>query len=333
MQNKVYIIIPVFNRLKFTKKCLTSLAKQKYKSFEVILVDDGSTDGTEEYFRKTHPSWSLIRGTGNWWWTRSMFEGVNLALKRAKKGDFILTMNNDCYSKSNYLSQIVKVSQENKRAIVGSLILDAEKPSKVHDAGVRIEWETGAIYSVANTVTDKASFYKQRKIIDKIDTLPGKGTLIPVEIFSKIGNFNYKRLPHYIGDYEFFCRAKKRGLKLLVGTKARLYNFTKQTGFSHATSRVDYKTATHLLLGRKSKLNIIDHLNFILLCCPKKHMFFNFRLVLWKVILHLLRLFPFYYIGPAIAKTRLYGHNFPILMRQSYPRVKKYKKKYNSKLS
>jgi GT2 family glycosyltransferase len=326
---KVFIVIPVHNRLKYTKKCLVSLSRQNYKNFTVVLVDDGSTDKTKKYYKKHFPHWKIIKGTGNWWWTRSMYEGVKYSISNSSKGDFILTMNNDCFSKSNYLSQIVKASTNNNRAIVGSLILDAETPSKVIGAGVRINWKKGLVYGVAKTVTDKASFYSKREIINRLDTLPGKGTLVPIEVFNKIGNFNYIRLPHYVSDYEFFCKAKKSDFSLIVSTKSKLYNFSKQTGSSHVRKkRASYKEITHLFFGRKSKLNIFDHINFILLCCPNKYKPINFYLVFNKILTYSLRLFPFYHIVFFINvyksikfRLRLFVHNVPILVNQTSYRL------------
>lgn len=329
MKNKVFVIIPVHNRLEVTKKCLRSLGRQAYKPFEVILVDDGSTDGTSSFFAKRYPQWKTIKGTGNWWWTKSMHEGVKGALKTTKKGDFILAMNNDCFFKRNYLSNIVKTSANNKRAIVGSLILDAEKPTKVFDAGVRINWKNSLIYGVANMISDNIKFYSKRTIINKIDTLPGKGTLIPVEVFNKVGNFNYKRLPHYIGDYEFFCRAKKAGFKLIVSTKARLYNFVKRTGSSHISkSTAGYREVIHLMFGRKSKLNIIDHVNFLLLCCPPKYLPANLTEVVKKITNYALKTYPLHYILDVLhvikllkAKIKLALYVISLYIKQSIPRI------------
>jgi GT2 family glycosyltransferase len=321
--NKIFVIIPVKDRIRFTKQCLSSLENQNYNNYHVILVDDGSTDGTAKYFDNKYPHWTRIQGTGDWWWTKSMYEGVKQGLSESHKGDFILTMNNDCYFKNNYLSRIVKASVENRRAIVGSLILDAELPSRVIDGGVRINWKNGSVYGVANVVANKASFFKKRVIIDKLDTLPGKGSLVPVEVLKQIGNFNYKRLPHYVGDYEFFCRAKKSGFNLIVSTKSKLYNFVKQTGSSHIRKkRAGYKEITHLFFGRKSKLNIFDHINFILLCCPTKYKLRNFYLVYTKILTYSLRVFPFYYFPPIISFTKIAIHNIPIYFRQTIERVR-----------
>ena len=309
--HEVFVILPVHNRLEYTKKCLTSFEKQTYKNFEVIVVDDGSTDGTAEYMKEKY-LWTLIPGNGNWWWTKSINKGVKEALKRAREGDFVLTMNNDCFVKSDYLTNIVKASQENKRAIVGSLILDADDPNHVVDAGVKIVWQKNLIYGVADKIAKNAQFYRDRGIIKDIDTLPGKGTLIPVEVFEKIGNFNYQRLPHYIADYEFFCRAKRNGIKLIVSNKARNYNFAKQTGSDHLVGRTaSYKEVFNLLFGRRSKLNVIDYTNFLLLACPKKYLFKNLGRTFGKFTSYVSMLYPLYYPY----KIRLWMHNARIIIQ------------------
>ena len=305
---KVFVVLPVHNRLSYTKKCLNSFAKQKYKNFELVLVDDGSRDNTSTFFKKKYPQWKLIRGDGNWWWTKSMYEGVNESLKTAKPDDFVLSMNNDCYFNSNYLRNIVKASLESNRAIIGSLILDADKPTRVVDAGVKIVWEQGLIYGVAEKISDKLRFYQDRENIKDIDTLPGKGTLIPIEVFKRVGNFNYKRLPHYIGDYEFFCRAKEKGFNLVVNSKARLYNFAKNTGVSHYPgAKLNYREVYQSLFGRKSKQNIIDVVNFTLLTAPKKHIPKNLLILINKLAASI----PIFY------KIRLLLHNIPIYFRQN----------------
>ena len=94
---KIFVVIPVFNNLSLTKKCLGSFASQKYKDFEVIVVDSHSSDQTVPYIRKRYPNYEIVNGESSWWWTKSMYVGVQKALESAKENDFILTMNNDCY--------------------------------------------------------------------------------------------------------------------------------------------------------------------------------------------------------------------------------------------
>lgn len=299
--NKVYIVLAVRNRLAFTKKCLKSLETQTYKNFEVVIVNHGSTDNTHKFIEKKYPKWKLITGQDSWWWTRAMYEGIEYSIKKSNKGDYILTINNDCTFDKNYIKNIVDTSNKNKRAITGSLVVDADNKSKVIEAGVKINWKESKIYGLSDTISDKLGYYKKVDKIKDIDTLPGKGALVPIEVFKKIGNFNYNRLPHYIADYEFFCRAKKRNFDLIVSTNSIVYNFTKETGTTHLQgSRSSYLKVINLLFNRKSKLNIIDYFNFILLCCPKKYLFINTIRIISRLFFYLLNLFPFYYISEVI---------------------------------
>lgn len=306
---KVFVIIPVYNRLEYTKICLNSLDKQTYRNFEIILIDDGSKDNTYGFVKKNYPQIKIIKGNGRWWWTKSVHMGVKEAYKTAESEDYILTMNNDCYFNANYLKNAINASSENQRSIVGSIILNAHKHGEVIDAGVKINWKYSLIYGIADKISNDLKFYADRKIINDLDTLPGKGTIIPIEVFNKIGNFNYFMLPHYIGDYEFFCRAKRKGFNLQVNSNVRLYNFSEQTGESvKIETKQNFNQILHLLFGRNSKNNIIDYINFVVLCCPQDYLLKNLVDAIKR---------PANYV-PFIHKIRLFFHNFPIYLRQNW---------------
>ena len=58
----IYIVIPVFNRWKYTQACIESLNKQTYKDFKIVIVDDGSSDGTSENIYDLYPNVHVIKG-------------------------------------------------------------------------------------------------------------------------------------------------------------------------------------------------------------------------------------------------------------------------------
>src|SRR5689334_5789037 len=105
MKNKIFIVLPVFNRLQYTKRCLSTIFKQSYKNFTLVLIDDGSNDKTSEYVRRKFPQTVIINGDGNWWWTKSMAMGVKYALQNGKTNDYVLEMNNDLFFGKDYLNQ------------------------------------------------------------------------------------------------------------------------------------------------------------------------------------------------------------------------------------
>jgi GT2 family glycosyltransferase len=85
----IFIVIPVHNRKHFTRACLLSIRKQTLPNFKVIVVDDGSTDGTGEMIEEGFPDVILLKGDDNLWWTGDTNIGVEYALEQADHDDYI----------------------------------------------------------------------------------------------------------------------------------------------------------------------------------------------------------------------------------------------------
>ncbi len=295
---KVFVVIPVFNRLKYTKECLDSVFEQKYKNFKVILIDSASTDGTLSYVRRKYPKVTIIEGRSDWWWTRATCEGIKKALREAKASDYILALNNDCFVDPSYLNRILATARNNKDSIVGSLCVEAKNRNSVVEAGIKLDWKKGQVIPLTQKYGTDRKKYRGAGLITNSDALPGKGTLIPARVILKLGGFNYRRLPHYLADYEFTNRAKKKGYKLIVDPKAVVYHHWEATGngFSLSRNRYSYKEAYELVFGRKSMNNLIDWINFVLLVCPPSLHRHNFKLLLARLFTGLGTLSPFYYV-------------------------------------
>jgi len=161
------------------------------------------------------------------------------------------------------------------RSLIGSVIRDVNS-HKIIDAAINLDWSTG-------------KFSQNLKIQGQsyIDSgvLTTKGTIYPVSIFTTIGNFNYLRLPHYLSDYEFACRARRNGYQLLIATKSVVMNDSTRTGQGdRITSIPGIINILKLAFSRKSKQNVIDHFNFISLCCPPKYVAKNYLILITKLI-------------------------------------------------
>jgi GT2 family glycosyltransferase len=256
----VYILIPVHNRIEKTLSCIGCFLKQKFNDFKIIIVDDGSTDGTEKILRAKYPEIIILKGDGNLWWTGAMYKGVKYILSRAKNCDFILSINNDVLFNENYLEILHRTSLRFGRAIVGSLCKNVDKKESIIDPGVKIKWNPFKIY--------KIGYDKKKKENLDIDTLTGRGTLIPIEVFKKIGNYNKKKLPHYAADHEFIWRAKRAGFNLVLSYKAIVYTDMKSNIFRSNDAIYSYKKYFEKISSIKSPLNIKTQIMFVCLGCP-----------------------------------------------------------------
>ncbi|GAB3811541.1 hypothetical protein GCM10028895_01770 [Pontibacter rugosus] len=115
----IYIVIPVFNRKNFTRECLKSLEAQTNKEFKVVVVDDGSTDGTAEMLRDEFPQVDVLFGDGGLFWTASVNLGIQHALKSG--ADYVMTLNNDLEVSTDFIAQTYKWIKEKPEAIIGAL--------------------------------------------------------------------------------------------------------------------------------------------------------------------------------------------------------------------
>ncbi|MFZ2202397.1 MAG: glycosyltransferase family 2 protein [Microgenomates group bacterium] len=306
MSVKVFVVIPVFNRLNFSRHCLRDISRQTYKDIETIVIDDGSTDKTFKYIRRHHPQTHVIRGDGNWWWSRSVHEGIEYALAGAGSNDFILLLNNDCFFGSDYIKRLMATADKFPKAVIGSFCVTISKPVRVVEAGIRIDWPNGVVYSVAETISTDPLDYSDIEVVDQLDALPGKGTLFPVKLIRKMGSVNYQRLPHYLADYEFSNRAKKFGYGLLVDVKAVVRHDWEATGYKtdSNSSRLGYKEALRLLFDRKSMNNIIDWLNFVFIVCPEKYLKVNLYTTSRRLTNGLTRVYPLILFRNTIPEIR-----------------------------
>ena len=108
----VSVIIPAHNRVKYIDETVRSVLDQSYSAYELIVVDDGSSDGTSEYLRNEHPEFTVLAGDGNLWWTGATNLGVRYALQYARKDDRILTLNNDTVLPRTYLETMISLSRQ-----------------------------------------------------------------------------------------------------------------------------------------------------------------------------------------------------------------------------
>jgi len=262
----IFIVIPVHNRKHFTRECLFSLRKQTFKNFKVIVVDDGSTDETGKMIEKEFSDVILLKGDGNLWWTGATNLGVEYALSQANQDDYILTLNDDTIVRPDYLQILLDSSQNHTNSLIGSISISSLDESTVVDAGVRINWLTAKYTNLADG-GGYNDILREGSLIQKVDVLPGRGTLIPIEVFQKIGLYNFKRLPHYGADYEFSRRANMNGYKLLINYEAVVTSNVKMTGLNNSVNKLGWSDLIRSFFSIRSANNLTQRWRFARLCC------------------------------------------------------------------
>jgi GT2 family glycosyltransferase len=258
----VYAVIPVFNRRSFTLACLGYLRQQTYHPLRVTVADGGSTDGTVEILRREYPDVVVLEEGRPVWWSGAMRLGIDWALANSRHPeDMLLMMNNDTQISPSYIETLVRVSRETGAA-VGALIVDSREPTRILDAGEFIDWRE-------YTFPVKTTIEPGETRCDRVDVLPGRGSLIPLRMIRAAGNVDDRRFPHYVADYEFFSRLRRHGFRLVVTYEARIAAHVGDTGLTPVRGDTTLRRMWSLLFSRRSMCNVIDHWRFIGCCAPQ----------------------------------------------------------------
>lgn len=232
---KVAILIPIFNGLYFTKKALEGIFIQLEKlddnsvGFQVIVIDDGSSDGSGDWIRANYPQVQITEGDGNLWWSGSINKGAKFAFND-KEITHVLWWNNDIVPAKDYfknLSEIIKKSEE--KLIAGSKIYMAETPDEIWAMGGEFDPVKGKKEMLAFHVKDSPQY---QSVID-VHWLPGMGTLVPKKAFDEIGFLDDVNFPQYHGDSDYTYRAFRNGFKIKVFPQLKIYNTTGNTGMKY----------------------------------------------------------------------------------------------------
>jgi GT2 family glycosyltransferase len=257
----VFVVIPVFNRLLFTRECIRALKTQTYQSIRIIVADGGSTDGTPTAVNEEFPDVKVLTSDRELWWTGSMSMGIDYVLRAHNQSTgFVLMMNNDTLVPDDYVERLVHASLIHDAA-VGGLIVDSRDPSCILDAGEYIDWPTYSFPVKTNIKLDES-------FCDDVDVLPGRGSLVPISMIRVAGNVDDVRFPHYLADYEFFSRLRSKGFRLGVAYDARILAHIEETGIVATTGVTSFRAVWREYFSRRSMNNLQDHWRFVSLHAP-----------------------------------------------------------------
>ena len=208
---KISVIIVNYNGKKLLEKCLESLFKTDYNNFEVILVDNNSTDGSMEFVTKNYPKIIVIKLDSN----KGFAEPNNIGAKIAK-GEYLLFLNNDTVTTTNFISEMVKVLEKDEKiAICQSLLL---KPDGNIDSSGDFIDKMGIVYN-SKTKTDE---------IKEISSARGACMLIRKKIFDKLGGFDEKFFFSF-EDVDLGWRSWILGYKVVIVPNSIVYHSAGKT--------------------------------------------------------------------------------------------------------
>jgi len=221
----IYVVIPVHNRKDITARLLETLTCQSSSDYRIIVIDDGSTDGTSQMIRSRFPNVILLHGDGNLWWTGATNLGLSYIIEDSGENDYAMLLNDDLVVKDNFIECAERLTKQYPDTLIQAVEIDADNPDVILNGGWKINWLT-ASFSQINR--GKHIFDFGPEYFEEVSTQTGRGTLIPVSVIRKVGLYNASHYPQ-CGDFEFPVRANTKGYRLMMHYALKIYSFSDAT--------------------------------------------------------------------------------------------------------
>lgn len=156
---KVSIQIVTWNSMRYIMDCLESLMKQTFRDFSILIIDNGSDDGTVEFIRSQYPTVSVLQNFRNLGFSKANNQGIQLA-----SGEYVLVMNPDVILTDDFLQNLVFFADQHPEG--GSF---GGKVLKLFSEAIDKQDESGLREVVKSDVVDATGLqiFKSRKIVNR----------------------------------------------------------------------------------------------------------------------------------------------------------------------
>jgi len=267
----VSAIIPTLNRKEDLIKCIKSLKNNTYKKIEIIVSDNGSTDGTEKTIKKLFPEVILLRSEFN----LGSPKALNKCIKKAK-GEFILRLDNDVILKKDCIKKMIDVlKNKNKAGAISALYFYTQTPNILRSSGSKVNMITGK-----TTIFDRDEEYDGRfdnKIIER-PIVSGCTMLAKRALYDEIGLFDESYFLSY-DETDWCTRLLKKGYKNYMVGSTKVYHKKGKPCLKEDPFRVYLGNRSKVLFMKKnSGARFLFFLPYLLIFLyPAKVLIFLFK--------------------------------------------------------
>jgi len=251
---RIYILFPVHDRLTTIKRFIECLLAQTFTNYQLILIDDGSTDRSAEYVRTKIKDLIVLTGRGDWWWGGSLHQGYYwLKKNNVSADDLVLMINNDTEFRPDFLQKAVETLSTDQKTLLLPKVY-SKQSNKCIEAGVHADWHH---LTFENTEDP-----------NKTNCLTTRGLFLRVDDLMDIGGFHPFLLPHYLSDHEFTIRAHRKGYKLRVDPSLKLMVDESTTGTHALDQEIGRAEFFKGYFSKRYANNPFYWFSFVALACP-----------------------------------------------------------------
>lgn len=245
MGSKVFIILLNYNGAKDTIECVKSLEEIDYDNYEILVVDNYSTDNSFDFLSKSIGYKHHVISSGK---NGGFAFGNNIGIKYAMQNnaDYVLLINNDTIVKKDFLSKLFESLSENKNfGIVTGLILNYYEKNKIWYGGGEINWKRFYGYHChENQDVDSVNLQGRN-----ITFATGCLMLISVNTIKEVGLLPEEYFMYY-EDVDYCAKVQEKGFSIYFNPNCVIYH-------KISASSGEYESAFAVMWNTKNRLKFI----------------------------------------------------------------------------
>ncbi|WYM03650.2 MAG: glycosyltransferase family 2 protein [Gloeotrichia echinulata CP02] len=234
--NSVSIILVNYNGIDILPNCLNSIEKFIHTpNYEIIVVDNASTDGSPELVAEKYPHISLIRESEN----RGFGAGNNAGAKVAK-GEFLFLLNTDTILTNNILPHLIELISTNSNiGVIGPKLLFPDESFQISfspEIGIKGEFKARKLHKHADN-NNLHLIEQDFQDIKEVDIVVGAAFFIRANLFNLLGGFDEKFFM-YFEESDLCQRVRNQGYKILYTPHVSLIHIR-----GHSVKKISNKMA------------------------------------------------------------------------------------------
>ncbi|MBN2424354.1 MAG: glycosyltransferase family 2 protein [Calditrichaceae bacterium] len=246
----ISIVIPHFNGLEILRDCLNALNQNSFKAFQTIIIDNGSTDGSQDLIRKQFPGTRLIQNEENRGYAGACNQGIKIA-----QTPFVLLLNNDTVMPENFLQEMYNcIIADDKIAMVQPKILSIQNKHLFDysgGAGGELDvfgypFARGRIFELVEEDTGQYDHME-----NKVFWTSGCALLLRKSVTDVIGLLDLDFFAHQ-EEIDLNWRAQLCGFKCLATMNTYIYHYSGYTLRSHNEYKMYLNHRNNLIMMLKN---------------------------------------------------------------------------------
>lgn len=263
----VSIVIVTWNSEKDIQDCLKSLKDQSYKNFNIIIVDNASTDNTIQVAKKTFPEAEILTQSENLFLTGANNLGITHAVTKYNS-EYVMVLNPDTYTHPDLISELLKPFESNgKIGATGPKVMfwKNENEGLINSAGLTYDGFMQA-YDIGFKEEDKGQYDQQKEVFG----VTGACIMYKVAMLEEVGLYD-NNIKMYLDEVELFIRAHKKDWKVVyIPTAVIGHNYMQSTNKNKQFNRQKQMAKAWLIIALKhypikSKLAMVkNYIKFLI---------------------------------------------------------------------